>query len=150
MNLNVSPIISARVNALGALITLLDNRTVDTDNVSFNRDIYHFRLNDTGEDITAKIRRRDKENNWTGFDATKDNERLYVENYVLEHGVLPPTVGSTSTWAVLANQLLTDPLGAPLEAADAAWEQVVSSTGVKGLLLVGGGLLALYFLVLRR
>lgn len=149
MNLHASPFVTPRVSGMGALVSFLDNRSADTGNINFDRGTYHFTLRDTGEDVTNQIRRADKEANWAGFDAATDNERLYVEKYIREHGTLPPDVGPTSTWAVLLNNLATDPLGAPLEVVNNAWNDVVNSSGVKGFALVGGLALVLY-LVLRK
>ena len=123
-------------------ISLIDGRKVDMDAVTFGKD-YHFFLN--AEDITNQIRRADKAK-FPGFDIEVDNERIYVEKYVRQHGTLPPEVGSDSIWWNFKEQILTDPLDAPLEALDAGVNKLFASSGIKiiaGVLVAG----AIFYLV---
>lgn len=127
------------------MITLLDDRVINPDEVTFNRNIYHFTYR--GEDITNLIRRADKRAMVDNFDDDIENQRLYVEKYVRENGVLPPEVGSTSTWAIFFDQLATDPLDAPLDALDTAVEKAFSSSGFRTLAIIGGLLVVVVLVV---
>jgi len=118
------------------MIQLLDGRQVDKSSVFFDDSNYSFKLGGTGEDITRLIRAIDKQT-FAGFDQTVYNEIVYVQHYQATHsGALPAGVGSTSTWGNFVNQLVTDPLAAPLQTFDSAVNQIFSSTGVKSLLIL--------------
>jgi hypothetical protein len=124
------------------MIQLLDGRQVDGSNVFFDDSNYSFKLGGTGEDITRLIRAVDKQT-FSGFDQTVYNEIVYVQGYQRTHnGQLPPNVGSTSTWANFVNQLVTDPLAAPLDTLDSTVSQIFSSSGVKTLLIAVALILA--------
>lgn len=113
------------------MITLIDGRIVDENSVEFNSGTYHFLLN--GEDITDNIYRKDKEN-FYGFDATKDNERIYQEKYALAHGgKSAPPVGSTSTLGNFWDQMTSDPLQAPIETLNHTVAKITGSSGVRTL-----------------
>jgi len=127
-------------------ITLLDGRTEDTANIYFDPATYHFSDSATGEDLTNQITRADKQNNWPNFDPYVENQRIY--NETRQGGVGPLPDKETNTGVILADQLLTNPLAAPLDALTAGVKQVFASEGVKTLLIVaviGGG----FFLLLR-
>jgi hypothetical protein len=115
-------------------ITLLDGRTEDTANIYFDPATYHFSDTATGEDLTNQIRRADKQNNWPNFDPYVDNQRIY--NETRQGGVGPLGDLPTSTAGIFADQILTDPLAAPLDALSAGVKQVFASSGVKTLVIV--------------
>lgn len=114
--------------------TLLDGRTVAMGDITFNPAIHHFYLGT--EDITSQLKRADKLQ-FDGFDTETENSRLFVEKYMREHnGQLPPEVGSTSVWWQFKELLITDPLGAPLDALDSGIQKLWSSTGIKVMVAV--------------
>jgi hypothetical protein len=99
---------------------LLDNRTVSDDQIAFNHETYHFTIAATGEDITDEIRRNDKLRLIPDFDVDKDNYRLSDElgngkTSGVKFGTAPL---QDNTAAIFAEQILTDPLAAPLESAN--------------------------------
>lgn len=109
--------------------TLIDGRTVAMGDIIFNAEIHHFYLGN--EDITNLLKRADKRQ-FSGFDEVTDNDRIYVEKYMREHnGELPPEVGSSSVWWNFKELLITDPLGAPLEALDSGVKKLWASSGIK-------------------
>lgn len=128
-------------------ITLLDGRQVDSGNVFFDDIDYSFKLGGSGENITALIRAADKRT-FNGFDQTKYNDILYAQNYFRIHGTYPDAVGSTSVWANFANQILTDPLAAPLDSLNATVSQALGSSGVQKILIFAG--LALVALIVLK
>ena len=99
---------------------------MDSDFVRFEPQIYHFFLGSgaDAQDITHLIRRADKEAMIPGFDVEFDNERLYVEKYVREHGKLPPDVGTNSIWGAWWDLIRRDPLGAGIEMVGDATKSV--------------------------
>lgn len=124
-------------------ITLLDGTQVDTGNVSFNPVTYDFTLNSDGEDLTNLITVSDKRANWPNFDITAWNNMVYNQIYAQQNeGAAPPPVGSTSTLVNFTDQILTDPLAAPLSALNTGLGQIFSTSGVWVLIALGiGGLL---------
>ena len=134
-------------------ITLLDSRVIDIAAINFDPSDYSFTVwyadGNGKENITTLIRRADKLR-FADFDGDFYNNLLYVQKYQREHnGQLPPDVGSTSIWANFVEQILTDPLAAPLATLDNLVDQIFSSTGVKTILIVAGGLLILYIVAKR-
>lgn len=113
-------------------ITLSDGRTEDVSAINFDTSNYHFYLN--SEDITALISRADKNANWPNFDPAVDNTRLYNE---AKGGTGPVADLPTSTVGIFTDQLLTDPLAAPLSALDSGVREALQSTGVRIILAVG-------------
>lgn len=111
------------------MITLMDGRTVAVSDITFDTSTYHFFYG--GEDVTNLITRADKVANWSNFDVTVDNNRIFNEDDAstsnlgavsdIQAGVDATSagqVGTTSTLDNLTTQLTTDPLSAPLASAD--------------------------------
>lgn len=123
------------------MITLLDGRQVALSNISFDSDTYHFTLIDTGEDVTNLISRADKLANWPDFDPTIDNTRASNE---ASGGTGPVAPLNTSTASIFTNQILTDPLAAPISALNSAVAELSASSGIQKIgLILGLGLAAI-------
>jgi hypothetical protein len=116
-------------------ITLLDGRAEDTANVFFDPSTYHFSDATTGEDLTNLISRADKQNNWANFDPYTDNQRIY--NETRKGGTGPVADLPTNTGAIFADQILTNPLAAPLDALTAGVKQVFANEGFKTIAIIG-------------
>jgi len=125
------------------VITLLTGETVDPAEVYFNPGNYSFVYR--GKDITQLIRNADKRT-FEGFDNEFYNNLLYVQKYQREHGgALPATVGSDSVWYNFVQQILTDPLQAPLESLDSTVKELFSSPGI--YLVIGA---AIFIVIISR
>jgi len=134
-------------------ITLLDGRVIDTDSILFDAHDYSFTVEyadgSGSENITTLIRNADKRR-FAGFDNVFYNDLLYVQKYQREHGgALPPNVGSESYWSNFFTQIATDPFGAPLESFDGFVSDLLDSSGVKTVLIIGGVALVLVILAKR-
>lgn len=133
------------------LINLLDGRQADTEVIDFDSGSYHFALN--GEDVTNQIKQADKRK-FYGFDVARDDDRIYVETYMHNHGgKAPPEVGSDSFITNLYNQLTTRPLQAPLDDLNTFVKEnvgdILASSGLQTIVLIGAaGLLA--YLIIRK
>ncbi len=127
------------------MITLTDGRQVDESHIVFDRATYHFTIN--SEDITNLIKPSDKMSNWNDFDISIDNTRLYNER---RGGVGPVDNLNDSTTSILTDQLLTDPLGAPLDALDKGVNQIIKSRGIQIGLVGVAVVLIIVALVERR
>lgn len=129
------------------MIRLIDGTTVDPNQIYFDTVSYHFTLN--GQDITANITRADKIANWPTFDPSVDNTRLYSES---RGGSGPIADLDTSTLDIFTQQVLTDPLAAPLDALNSGVNKVLASSGVQKIGLVLGVTAAVItiLLVLKR
>lgn len=127
-------------------ITLISGRQVDSSNLFFNQDTYHITLSPTGEDITNDMRRADKISLFNGFDIEKDNTRLYNETRG-GTGPVPPL--ETNTAVILGQQLLTDPLAAPLDALNNTVNRVFDAPGIKKLLVIAA-VLVVGVIILKR
>lgn len=103
-------------------ITLTDGTIVSTNDVVFDSGSYRFYYGD--QDITSLIHQRDKLNNWSEFDPKTASLFAYNQQQIAlnkpKNTVDPydTTGAGTSTAGNLWDQLTTDPLAAPLEAAD--------------------------------
>lgn len=122
-------------------ITLLDGQNVPVQEITFDTETYHFTYN--GDDITDNIRHTDKQAFFPQFDQATDNLRVYNERYTAEHGHAPAPTGSTSTLGIFADQIINDPLGAPIETLNRTVDKITSASGVKTIALVGVGIIAL-------
>jgi len=134
-------------------ITLLDGRVIDADAIVFDPSDYSFSVwyadGNGKENITTLIRRADKFR-FAGFDGDFYNNLLYVQAYQRRHnGALPPELDLDSTWTNFVQQILTDPLAAPLETLDNFVDQIFSSKGVLIIVGVSAGLLILYIAAKR-
>lgn len=130
------------------MITLSDGRQVSLGNIAFDTSTYHFTLIDTGEDVTNLISRADKNANWPDFDPTVDNTRASNE---AAGGSGPVAPLDDSTASIFANQILTDPLAAPINSLKGELNSVVNDiTGgstVGKVALAAGVLLAVAVIV---
>jgi hypothetical protein len=127
------------------IITLLDGRTIPAANISFNPDNQRAYLNATGEDLTRLIRQADKRN-FAGFDQSLTNELFFKEAHPDA-----PEVGSTSVTRNFIDQIITDPLAAPADAAAGAVAAVKGAvTSQTGMIVVGVIILGLLVWILPR
>jgi hypothetical protein len=125
-------------------ITFTDGSTADVGDITFDPGSYHFTY--YGKDVTNQLTQSQKAAGWKKFDRAKDNLRAYNESQ-LKQGKTPVPTGSTSTIGIFAEQLFTDPLGAPLESLDKKVKQVVTSSGVQTILItaiIGYGLVLFF------
>ena len=106
-------------------IALLDGRRIDVGAISFNESSYQFFFR--SENITNLIRRADKNNFFPEFDPNKDNARLSTGN--------PNSELSTSTLGFFTEQILTEPLNAPLDALDNGVKKIFDSPGIRTILI---------------
>lgn len=81
-------------------ITLIDGGTIDSAFLRFDPSTYQFYLGQgsNAQNLTDQITRLDKMGMVPNFDIEFENDRIYVANYVKQHGKLPPEVGSDSVW----------------------------------------------------
>jgi hypothetical protein len=125
------------------IVTLLDGNTVDSSSIVFDDRSYHFYIGAT--DITRDLRRVDKLELVPNFDVERDNIRASQEAHGKTLQEYVPL--QTNAGVIFVDQITTDPLAAPLESVDSAVKKVLSSTGVKKILIVGIVVLAvvIYF-----
>lgn len=124
---------------------LIDGRQIDDSDVTFDSSSYHFFIPATAEDITNVIYRRDKLRLVPDFDITKENYRLSAE---IGHGAkFGDEPLDESTTNALTDQLIHDPLGAPLAALDSGVKQLFSGSGIRTLLLIGGAVLVVVLVI---
>lgn len=130
-------------------ITLLDGRSVDSDNLSFDGNTYRVFLG--YEDVTNEVRRSDKVALWD-IDQDRENNRVFAENYAAKNGGQQPSpLGSTSTLGNFTQQILHDPLAAPLDLLNATVNKIFTAPGVIKVLVISaiiGG--AYWFFKVRR
>jgi hypothetical protein len=105
--------------------------------LTFNPDNYHFAFR--GQDVTNLISRADKIRLVPDFDIDRENYRLSSE---LGAGGYGQDALNESVGGIFVDQMLTDPLGAPLEALDAGVKKLLDSTGVR-ILLIGVTIVAM-------
>lgn len=115
-------------------ITLIDGRTVQRDSIRFEAGNMRFYLG--AEDITNNIFRSDKLT-FRGFDVNADNRRIsYERNNGVRVTEIPGPL-TTSTAAIFAEQIVTEPLAAPLESLENQTKKIFSNLGVQmGIALV--------------
>lgn len=133
-------------------VTLISGRVVTSQAITFDPSTYKFTLNGE-EDITNDLRRSDKFALVDGFDSQQDNFRLSRERQA-EEGNSHTYDERYSTTGVLKDQILNDPLGAPVEAVTRGAEIFVEAAGEGAgrsivpltiVLLVAGAVGFLYF-----
>lgn len=108
-------------------VALLSGRVVNSQAIDFDPSSYRFTLNGS-EDITNDLCRADKFALVDDFDASQDNIRLSNERQA-RNGTQKAYDPRTSTTEVLADQLLNDPLGAPVEAVQSGAETFLKAAG---------------------
>jgi hypothetical protein len=117
--------------------TLLDGTTVAVSSISLSNNRFYV----GGEDITPKLRLNDMRT-FSGFDEKKHLARL-SDDRIIRQGGTPKPVDTRGTWELFGNQLLNEPLDAPLEALDSAVKKVVDSSGIKSIVVLAvAGLVA--------
>lgn len=120
-------------------ITLISGKQIPAEMVVFDERQYHFFYQ--GSDITNDIYRRDKIALVPGFDIERDNYRVSAEKGSgVRYGNEPL---NDSTLDAFGNQILNDPLGAPLETLDAGVKKIMASSGIKTILFAGVAVVAL-------
>jgi hypothetical protein len=108
------------------IIRMLDGREIDESELVFDPSTYKVTSAVNGENLTNNIRQSDKARVIPDFDKATDNERAYAEKWFREHGTQPPPPGSTSTMKIFLQQILTEPLQAPLESLNSQIEQATA------------------------
>lgn len=93
-------------------ITLIDGRTFSTSDIVYNPLGPSWQIAATGEDITWNITHADKVNVY-GLSDAYVNELAYER--ANPHAPPPPSAQSQSIASVFTHQILTDPLGAPID-----------------------------------
>lgn len=130
------------IHALGdsvedvADIRLISGASATSSQIEFNPGNYHWTLN--GYDITNDIKRADKLRMVPDFDIERENRRLSSEapasNTPSGAGTDPLT---ESTLGIFTDQIFHDPLGAPLATLDKGIGQLVGSSGIQTIVIVG-------------
>lgn len=105
-----------------AQIQFIDGTTADTGKITFDPKSYHFAM--AGQDVTNSIRFSDKEKYWSNFDGTTDLYRITNEK---NGGFGPAPALNESTLAEFGHLLATDPLSAPLAAANKGFNQAFAN-----------------------
>lgn len=123
------------------MITLLDGRTVDQAHVFFHPDTYKFTA-DNGEDLTWLIKLTDKDS-FPGFDRSR---WFTIVSDLKNTGAIQPEL-NTSTWDIFWQQISTDPLAAPLEQADKAFDEIVNSAVAPKIGLAIGAVVVILALI---
>jgi hypothetical protein len=108
------------------IIRMLDGREIDESELVFDPSTYKVTSAVNGENLTNNIRQSDKARVIPDFDKATDNERAYAEKWFRGHGTQPPPPGSTSTMKIFLQQILTEPLQAPLESLNSQIEQATA------------------------
>lgn len=127
------------------IINLLDGRQINDAEISFAPSNQRAYLTATGEDLTRLIRQADKRT-FAGFDQSLTNELFYKETHPDA-----PEVGSTSVTRNFFEQIFTDPLAAPADAAAGAVASVKSAvTSQTGMIIAGAVILGLLVWILPR
>lgn len=117
------------------MITLLDGRSVDPDKIVYDETRLSFVL--MGETITNLIRRADKVSIWN-IDVDRENARIYAESYARDHdGALPKDL-NTNTADIFFQQIVEDPLAAPLGALNRAVDRFIAAPAITKILIIGG------------
>lgn len=148
MNLDFDPFpYASKVSGYAAMVTMLDGRRANTDDIVFSEPAHRFTLR--GEDVTNQIRQADKLTNWRTFDRAKDNARVSDERYQRETGKQRAPAGSTSTTGLFLTQIFTEPFKAPIEAAQRGTEGIGGLKGVGMIALIGVGALIMLNLTKR-
>jgi hypothetical protein len=125
------------------MITLINGRNVEETDLVFNEKTYHFTQRSTGADVTNEIRRADKLALVRGFDVGRENNRLSSE----KSGAPDLEPRETNVFKIFGQQILDDPLDAPLETLDAGVNKVLKSSGIQTILVVAAlGIAALIML----
>lgn len=105
---------------------LIDGSRVDSANVRLLPNGYSFADITTGRDLTLLLYNADKQL-FPGFDVVAYNNFLSGT----------PDPGSASFFGNLTEQLINDPLGAPLAALDSGIKKIFSSSGIQTILVLG-------------
>lgn len=130
-----------------ARITLLTGTPVDTGNIHYDPSDFSFTLVDGMgvRDITMNLRASDKQAYFPDYNQAAYNEYLSQQRQ-------PGATGSTSVLHNFISQITTDPLAAPIDALNKGVKQVVGSSGVQTIALLGGLALVayLYFNATRK
>lgn len=123
-------------------VILSDGRQLPADDdLEFDSATYRFYYQN--EDITNLISRKQKRALVAGFDDQLENNRINLEKGHGSGGATNNEPLDESTGDIFANQIITDPLAAPIEAGANAINSIISNPAYKTmglLLLVGVGL----------
>lgn len=136
-------------------ITLIDGRTADTDNITFNAGNLAsggtpvFSFTDTGEDLDNLIYQRDM-SQFSGWDATAWNYWRAAHPVIAGTTPQPITPLNSSVTGNLVNQLITDPLAAPADALAHASSAVTAALAKPTTWLIGGGILLAALLLFTK
>lgn len=132
-------------SSISGVIYGISGTAYNVDQIDFDPDTYHFTYGTAQTDISNDIVAKDKYALVPDFDKAKENFRRANENGDYKGGVkaLPE-----STAGIFVDQLINDPLAAPLDSLSNEVSRVVNNKGVKVLATVGIVGLVLY-LVLR-
>jgi hypothetical protein len=125
-------------------IALLNGQEIDSHSVRLEGDNIHFTNLSTGEDITRLMRVADKKS-FPLFDLTKSNSEIYATDPTT--GNLIPAAPTDGTFSIFTDQMLINPLGAPVEALNTGVSQIFGSSGLQKLVVVAviGAVVVLYF-----
>lgn len=123
-------------------ITLLNGLEADTEDIRFNPSNYHFYWGDfVSMDITDVVSRADKRS-FAGFDDTQENLRLSNIRTGANAGL-----EDESTLSIFGEQIVSDPLAAPLSALDTAAGKLLSSPGIWFTVALVGIALAVWLVI---
>lgn len=128
-------------------ITGISGKFYLVNDLDFDADSYHFIYGNYQQDVTNDITRADKMLLVPDLDIDKENRRLSLEKRDGSGGTGIAEKLDESTTSILVDQLITDPLGAPIEALNNGFDKLVASPGVRKLALLGFLGLVVYFVV---
>jgi len=115
---------------------------VDQSTIFFHPDTYKF-TRDNGEDLTYLISFADKKS-FAGFDGAR---WLTIVSDLKNTGAIQPPL-NTSTASIFWEQLTTDPLAAPLESANNAFNEIINSSVAPKIGLLVGAVVVILILVI--
>lgn len=126
-------------------ITGISGATYNVHELEFDNESYHFTYGSYSQDVTKDIKFADKLLLVPDLDQKKELLRVSSESGHYTPGGSTPLEESTAV--ILADQLTTDPLAAPLQALSNGFDEVIKNSGVRKFALLGFLGLAIYFIV---
>lgn len=135
----------ASTSNVGGTIQGINGNNYAVNQISFDPETYLFTYGDAEKDITNDIFSKDKQLLVPDFDLATENYRRASANGDYKPGGMQPLEENTAV--ILADQLISDPLAAPLDALSSGFDKVIANAGFRKLALLGFLGLAIYFVI---